>query len=72
MIDYKTIKPGDTVKVVGAGAPGFAILGEELTIVSVGDMRVDAKRADGRTAYFALTCGAARLELVATATGKGE
>ena len=26
--------------------------------------RVDAKKANGDSAYFALTCGAARLELV--------
>ena len=64
MIDFKTIKVGDKVKVVGAGAPGFAKMGEELEIVSVGEMRVDAKRSDGETAFFALTCGAARLELV--------
>ena len=64
MIDFKTIKVGDKVKVVGAGAPGFAKLGDELEIVKVGEMRVDAKRGDGEEAFFALTCGAARLELV--------
>lgn len=64
VIDFKTIKVGDKVKVVGAGAPGFAKMGDELEIVSVGAMRVDAKRGDGETAFFALTCGAARLELV--------
>jgi hypothetical protein len=64
VIDFKTIKVGDKVKVVGAGAPGFAKLGDELEITKVGEMRVDAKRSDGEEAFFALTCGAARLELV--------
>lgn len=65
MIDYATIKPGDKVKIVGAGAPGFAALGDIVEVVSTnGRTRCDVKRADGETAYFALTCGAARLELV--------
>ena len=67
MIDFSTIKVGDKVKVVGAGAPGFAQLGDVLEIVKVAERRVDCKRADGETAYFALTCGAARLELIDSA-----
>lgn len=63
MIDFNTIKPGDKVKVVGMGAPGFASLGDILTIKSVGDNRVYAVREDGEEAFFALTCGASRLEL---------
>lgn len=64
MIDFKTIGVGDKVKVVGAGAPGFARLGDELEITKVQNDRVYAKRSDGEEVYFALTCGAARLELV--------
>ena len=64
MIDFKTIQVGEKVKVVGAGAPGFARLGDELEITKVQNDRVYAKRADGEEAYFALTCGAARLELM--------
>lgn len=64
MIDFKTIKAGDKVKVVGAGASGFAKMGEELEITRAQSDRVYAKRDDGEEAYFALTCGAARLELV--------
>ena len=63
MIDYSTVKIGDKVKVVGAGAPGYARMGEVLTITSVAGNRVDTVRESGETAYFALTCGAARLEL---------
>jgi len=64
MIDYATIKPGDKLKIVGAGAPGFAKLGDIVEVVSTnGRTRCDVKRDDGQEAYFALTCGAARLEL---------
>jgi len=64
MINFDTIKVGDACKIVGMGAPGFAKLGDIVTITEVGNMRVDVKRADGETAFFALTCGASRLELV--------
>jgi hypothetical protein len=66
MIDFKTIKVGDSVKVVGMGAPGFAELGETLEITLVGEKmdRVWAVRHDGEEAFFALTCGASRLELL--------
>lgn len=64
MIDYATIKPGDKVKVVGMGAPGFAKLGDELEITKTATDRVWAKRADGEEVFFALTCGASRLELI--------
>lgn len=65
MIDYAQVKPGDKLKIVGAGAPGFAKLGDEVEVTTCnGRNRVDVKRADGETAYFALTCGAARLEAV--------
>lgn len=65
MIDYAQVKPGDKLKIVGAGAPGFAKLGDEVEVTTCnGRNRVDVKRADGETAYFALTCGAARLEPV--------
>lgn len=64
MIDFNTIRVGDKVKVVGAGAPGFAKMGEELEITRVHRDRVYAKRNDGEEAFFALACGAARLELL--------
>lgn len=64
MIDFKTIAVGDRVKVVGAGAPGFAELGDELVVTKALSDRVFAQRTDGEEVFFALTCGAARLELV--------
>jgi hypothetical protein len=61
MIEFDKVKVGDRLRIVGAGAPGFANLGDVVTVTSVGLRRVDVKRDDGETAYFALTCGAARL-----------
>ena len=62
MIDFKTIQVGDKVKVVGMGAPGFANLGDILEITRVEANKVYAIRPDGEDAFFALTCGASRLE----------
>jgi hypothetical protein len=64
MIDFSTIKVNDIVKIVGIGAPGFAKLGDKVTVTKVEHNKVYVIREDGETAYFALTCGAARLELV--------
>jgi hypothetical protein len=64
MINFSTMKVGDKVRVVGAGAPGFAKVGEVLTVIKLGHHRVDVARYDGEEAYFALTCGASRLEVV--------
>jgi len=64
MIDFKNISVGDKVRVVGAGAPGFAALGSILEITEVRKDRVFAKNNEGNVAFFALTCGASRLELI--------
>lgn len=65
MIDYATILPGDKLRIVGMGAPGFAKLGDIVEVVSCNMMNCCyVKREDGETAYFALTCGAQRLERV--------
>ena len=62
MIDYSKVNVGDKLRIVGAGAPGFANLGDTVEVMKTGTNRVDVKRDDGATAFFALTCGAARLE----------
>jgi len=65
MIEFAKMKEGDKLKIVGAGAPGFAKLGDVVTVTKCdGRQRVDVAREDGESAYFALTCGAARLEPV--------
>lgn len=65
-LDFNTAKVGDRVKVVGMGAPGFAQLGDILEITKVEPNKVYAKRADGEEAFFALTCGASRLQPLPT------
>ena len=64
MINFDEIAVGDKVKVVGMGAPGFASLGDTLEITRVLKDRVYAKKDDGSEAFFALTCGASRLEKI--------
>ena len=67
MIDYATTKPGDKLRIVGMGAPGFAKLGDTVEVVTCnGTNRCEVKREDGEIAYFALTCGAQRLEPIKT------
>jgi hypothetical protein len=63
-IEFEKVKVGDKLRVVGAGAPGFARLGDVVTVTHTYPRRVDVVREDGETAFFALTCGAARLEPV--------
>lgn len=64
MISYDKIKPGDKLRITGMGAPGFAKLGDVVTVVSTnGTNRCDVKHDEtGDEAFFALTCGAQRLE----------
>jgi hypothetical protein len=67
MIDYSTVKVGDKLRIVGMGAPGFAKLGDVVTVTACtpdNHGRCDVVSNDGRTAYFVLTCGAQRLEHV--------
>jgi len=68
MIDFDKVKIGDKLRIVGAGAPGFAKLGDVVTVTATAPRRVDVVRDDGKSAYFALTCGAARLEPIGDAT----
>lgn len=61
-IEFDKVKVGDKVRGVGAGAPGFANLGDVLTISRTARDRVWCKTDAGDEAFFALTCGAARLD----------
>ena len=65
MIDYSKTKAGDKLRITGMGAPGFAKLGDTVTVKSCnGKNCVDVVNdATGEEAYFALTCGAQRLEV---------
>ena len=64
MIEYSTTKTGDKLRITGMGAPGFAKLGDIVTVKSCnGTNRVEVINDEtGDEAYFALTCGAQRLE----------
>ena len=66
MIDYGKVKPGDKLKITGMGAPGFAKLGDVVTVTectTANNGRCDVRHDEtGREAFFALTCGAQRLE----------
>ncbi len=68
MIDYAKVHPGDKLRIIGMGAPGFAKLGDIVTVIrctAANHGRCDVVH-DGTNeeAYFALTCGAERLEPV--------
>lgn len=65
MIDYTKVKAGDKLRITGMGAPGYAKLGDIVTVVSCtaenhGCCRV--VNESGRECEFVLTCGAQRLE----------
>ena len=65
MIDYKTTKPGDRVKIVGMGARGYAKLGDSVTVSACNGVKLCRVVNDaGEEVEFVLTCGAQRLELV--------
>lgn len=67
MIDYSKTKEGDRLRITGMGAPGFAKLGDIVTVTSCnGVNRCDVVNESGEVAYFALNCGARRLEPVET------
>lgn len=72
-IDYAKVQKGDKLRIVGMGAPGFAKLGDIVTVIHCnGFNRCDVVREDGQSASFVVTCGAARLEPVSAATAAGE
>jgi len=68
MIDYACVSEGDKLRITGMGAPGFAELGDTVTVESC--TAENLGRCDvvhdktGKKAFFALTCGAQRLKLV--------
>lgn len=66
MIDYSKVKAGDQLRITGMGAPGFAKLGDTVTVEACtanNHGRCDVIHdVTGEKAYFALTCGAQRLE----------
>ena len=71
MIDYTTVSAGDKLRITGMGAPGFAKPGDTVTVESCnGRNRVDVVNEAGDKAFFALSCGAQRLEAIPDADEK--
>ena len=66
MINYEDTKAGDKLKIVRMGAKGFADLGDIVTVFSCNgkDRLAVTNDQTGEKAFFALTCGAQRLERV--------
>jgi len=66
MIDYSKINEGDTLRITGMGAKGFAKLGDLVTVQSTNGHNkcYVTHNVSGEVAFFALTCGAERLEEV--------
>ena len=68
MIDFAKVKSGDKLRITGMGAPGFAKLDDTVTVKSCTSSnhgRCDVVHDEtGAEAFFALTCGAQRLEPV--------
>ena len=63
MIDYAETKVGDILKIVSAGAPGYANNGDLVRVLSVHRNSVKVEDRDGETVESLYNCGAARLEL---------
>lgn len=62
MIDCDKTKRGDILRIVGAGAPGYAKLGEFVRVTAVRSNACDVENTKGEPCEFAFNCGAARLE----------
>ena len=62
MVKYEEDQVGDILKITGAGAPGWAQLGDLVRVIAVHQNSVVVEDRDGKTAEFMYNCGAARLE----------
>ena len=62
-IIYSDTKVGDILKIVNAGAPGFALLGDLVRVKEVYKSAVLVEDKHGDTVEFVFNCGAARLEI---------
>jgi hypothetical protein len=62
MIDYSKTNRGDILKITGEGAPGYALNGDLVRVVSAHTNSVIVENREGKQAEFIYNCGAARLE----------
>ena len=61
-IEYDKVNRGDILRLVGAGAPGFACLGDLLRVLERTKYGVLTENKNGNQCEFVYNCGAARLE----------
>ena len=61
-IKYDELGKGDILKIVGAGAPGMAKLGDLVRVTEVEKNGVHTETVHGSTIHFVFNCGADRLE----------
>ncbi|MFL0251394.1 hypothetical protein ACJDT4_13305 [Clostridium neuense] len=64
MIKYSEVKEGESLRIVGEGAPGYAANGEIVKVKKVSFNSVTVENREGETANFVYDCGAARLEKI--------
>lgn len=65
MINYENTHEGDLLRIVKAGAPGFAANGDIVEVTRCNHVdTLCVKRADGEEVYFRDHCGAGRLDHV--------
>jgi len=62
MIDYESVQRGDILRIVGAGAPGYAEKGDLVRVIEVSRNSVTIEDKHGKPCDFLYNCGAARLE----------
>ena len=62
MIDYTKTNRGDILRIVGAGAPGYANNGDLVRVLKRTINGVEVEDKNGKSCEFVFNCGAARLE----------
>ena len=62
MIEYEKVQKGDILEITGAGASGYARLGDLVRVVEVHKNSVNVENRDGKPCEFFYNCGAARLK----------
>jgi hypothetical protein len=63
VIRYSEVQVGDILKIVGAGAPGYAEIGDLVRVTRVNLNSVMVEDRHGEPCEFLYNCGAARLEV---------
>jgi len=62
MIDYAKTKVGDILRIVGAGMPGYAKLGDLVRVTEVEQEGLWFVNSQGKQGGVIFACGAARVE----------